>query len=185
VIAELKEIEAATDIENYEWETRVIDVPVLFEDPWTHETLMEFRDRHQDPDGTDLEYSAQLNGFDDVESFLDAFRLGTPTWSRWSGSYQGCRGVSRWFLETSRQEVPKYVEPRTDTPSRAVGFGGAFSVIYPVQGAGGYQLYGRTPIEVLDVDQQLSDFSDSMVLPNPGDILNYRRIDREEYDAIR
>jgi len=73
VIAELKEIEAATDIENYEWETRVIDVPVLFEDPWTHETLMEFRDRHQDPDGTDLEYSAQLNGFDDVESFLDAF----------------------------------------------------------------------------------------------------------------
>jgi len=82
-------------------------------------------------------------------------------------------------------EVPKYVEPRTDTPSRAVGFGGAFSVIYPVQGAGGYQLYGRTPIEVLDVDQQLSDFSDSMVLPNPGDILNYRRIDREEYDAIR
>jgi urea carboxylase len=24
-----------------------------------------------------------------------------------------------------------------------------------------------------------------MVLPNPGDILNFRRIDREEYDRIR
>jgi len=184
VIAELKEIEAATDIENYEWETRVIDVPVLFEDPWTHETLMEFRDRHQDPDGTDLEYSAQLNGFDDVESFLDAF-VSAPHMVTMVGFVPGLPWCFQMVPRDQQPEVPKYVEPRTDTPSRAVGFGGAFSVIYPVQGAGGYQLYGRTPIEVLDVDQQLSDFSDSMVLPNPGDILNYRRIDREEYDAIR
>jgi len=184
VIAELKEIEAATDIENYEWETRVIDVPVLFEDPWTHETLMEFRDRHQDPDGTDLEYSAQLNGFDDVESFLDAF-VSAPHMVTMVGFVPGLPWCFQMVPRDQQLEVPKYVEPRTDTPSRAVGFGGAFSVIYPVQGAGGYQLYGRTPIEVLDVDQQLSDFSDSMVLPNPGDILNYRRIDREEYDAIR
>ncbi|SIS00431.1 5-oxoprolinase subunit B family protein [Natronorubrum thiooxidans] len=184
VIAELKEIEAATDIENYEWDTRVIDVPVLFEDPWTHETLMEFRDRHQDPDGTDLEYSAQLNGFDDVESFLDAF-VSAPHMVTMVGFVPGLPWCFQMVPRDQQLEVPKYVEPRTDTPSRAVGFGGAFSVIYPVQGAGGYQLYGRTPIEVLDVDQQLADFNDSMVLPNPGDILNYRRIDREEYDAIR
>jgi urea carboxylase len=82
-------------------------------------------------------------------------------------------------------EVPKYVQPRTATPSRAVGFGGAFTAIYPVQGAGGYQLYGRTPLEVFDADQQLPDFEESMVFPNPGDILNFRRIDREEYDDIR
>jgi urea carboxylase len=82
-------------------------------------------------------------------------------------------------------EVPKYVQPRTETPSRAVGFGGAFTAIYPVQGAGGYQLFGRTPVEVLDVGQELDTFADSMVLPNPGDIINFRRIDRDEYDSIR
>ena len=38
---------------------------------------------------------------------------------------------------------------------------------------------------MLDVDQELADFEESMVLPNPGDILNFRQIDREEYDAIR
>lgn len=184
LIAELKEIEAEIDIEDYEWETRVVDVPVLFRDPWTHETLMEFRERHQDPDSTDLEYSTQLNGFDTVEEFLDAF-VGAPHMVTMVGFVPGLPWCFQMVPRSQQLEVPKYVEPRTDTPSRAVGFGGAFSVIYPVQGAGGYQLYGRTPVEVLDVDQNLPDFRDSMVFPNPGDILNYRRIDREEYDAIR
>lgn len=184
LIAELQEIESEIDLENYDWETRIIDVPVLFEDPWTHETLMEFRERHQDPDATDLEYSAELNGFDGVESFIDAF-VGAPHLVTMVGFVPGLPWCFQMVPRDQQLEVPKYVEPRTDTPSRAVGFGGAFSVIYPVQGAGGYQLYGRTPIEVLDTEQTLPDFRDSMVFPNPGDILNYRRIDREEYDAIR
>ncbi|WP_254532943.1 5-oxoprolinase subunit B family protein [Natrinema gelatinilyticum] len=184
LIAELKEIEAEIDLEDYEWETRVIDIPVLFEDPWTHETLMEFRERHQDPDSTDLEYSAQLNGYDSVDAFLEAF-VGAPHMVTMVGFVPGLPWCFQMVPRSQQLEVPKYVEPRTDTPSRAVGFGGAFSVIYPVQGAGGYQLYGRTPIEVLDTEQILPDFRDSMVFPNPGDILNYRRIDREEYDEIR
>ncbi|SEP08895.1 urea carboxylase [Halogranum amylolyticum] len=184
LIAELKEIEASIDIENYEWQTCIIDVPVLFEDPWTHETLMEFRERHQDPDGTDLEYSAELNGFDSVEAFIDAF-VGAPHMVTMVGFVPGLPWCFQMVPRERQLEVPKYVEPRTDTPSRAVGFGGAFSVIYPVQGAGGYQLYGRTPLEVLDTEQRLPDFQESMVFPNPGDILNYRQIDREEYDAIR
>ncbi|ADD07571.1 putative biotin-dependent carboxyltransferase (plasmid) [Natrialba magadii ATCC 43099] len=184
VIAELKEIEASIDIENYEWETRIIDIPVLFADPWTHETVMEFRERHQDPDATDLEYSAELNGFDSAEDFIDAF-VGAPHMVTMVGFVPGLPWCFQMVPRSEQLEVPKYVEPRTDTPSRAVGFGGAFSVVYPVQGAGGYQLYGRTPVEVLDTDQTLPDFGDSMVLPNPGDILNYRRIDRDEYDAIR
>ncbi len=144
---------------------------------------MEFRDRHQDPDGTDLEYSAELNGFDSVEAFIDAF-VAAPHMVTMVGFVRAAV-VFPDGPQERQLEVPKYVEPRTDTPSRAIGFGGAFSVIYPVQGAGGYQLYGRTPIEVLDVDQRLPDFEDSIVYPNPGDILNYRRIDREEYDEIR
>lgn len=184
MVEELKEIAAETDISEYSWETRVITVPVLFQDPWTHETLMQFRDHHQDPDATDLEYSARINGFDGVEGFIDAF-VGSPHMVTMVGFVPGLPWCFQMVPRTEQLEVPKYVQPRTDTPSRAVGFGGAFSVVYPVQGAGGYQLYGRTPIEVLDVDQQLPNFRDSMVFPNPGDILNYRRIDREEYDTIR
>jgi urea carboxylase len=171
LVAELKEIAAETDLSDFEWDTRIVDFPVLYQDEWTHETLMQFRDNHQDPDATDLEYSARINGFDSVEAFIDAH----------SGSPHMVKMVPR-----DRQiEVPKYVQPRTATPSRAVGYGGAFTAVYPVKGAGGYQLYGRTPVEVLDVDQELPDFADSMVFPNPGDILKFRQIDRAEYDAIR
>ena len=42
--------------------------------------------------------------------------------------------------EDRQIEVPKYVRPRTDTPELAFGWGGAFAAIYPVRGAGGYQL---------------------------------------------
>ena len=28
--------------------TRIIKIPVFYQDPWTHETLMRFRERHQD-----------------------------------------------------------------------------------------------------------------------------------------
>jgi urea carboxylase len=184
MVEELKEVAAETDISGYSWETRIVDIPVLFQDPWTHETLMEFRDHHQDPDVTDLEYSARINGFDTVEAFIDAF-VGSPHMVTMVGFVPGLPWCFQMVPKGDQMEVPKYVQPRTATPSRAVGFGGAFSVVYPVPGAGGYQLYGRTPIEVLDVDQQLPAFRDSIVFPNPGDIMNYRRIDRTEYDTIR
>jgi len=145
---------------------------------------MDFRERHQDPDATDLEYSAELNGFDSVEAFID-HHSGAPHMVTMIGFVPGLPFCFQMVPHDEQIEVPKYEQPRTATPSRAIGFGGAFTAIYPVPGAGGYQLYGRTPVEVLDVDQELSAFEDSMVLPNPGDILNFRQIDRDEYDAIR
>ena len=39
--------------------TRVLEIPVLYRDPWTTETLMRFRDRHQNPVGTDIEFAAE------------------------------------------------------------------------------------------------------------------------------
>jgi len=184
LIDRLRDIEADIDLSEYTWEAHVIDVPVLYDDPWTHETLMKFRDRHQDPDSTDLEYSARINGFDSAEEFIEA-HAGAPHMVTMIGFVPGLPWAFQMVPRDQQIEVPKYVQPRTETPSRAVGFGGAFTATYPVQGAGGYQLFGRTPVEVLDVDQGLSAFEDSMVLPNPGDILNFRRIDRNEYDRIR
>lgn len=184
LVGELRTLEAEIDIADYQWEATVYDIPVLYQDPWTHETVMDFRERHQDPEVTDLEYSARINGFDSVESFIE-HHAGAPHMVTMVGFVPGLPFCFQMRPRDEQIEVPKYEQPRTSTPSRAVGFGGAFTAIYPVHGAGGYQLYGRTPVEVLDVDQELHDFEDSMVLPDPGDLLNFRRIDREEYDAIR
>ncbi len=40
--------------------------------------------------------------------------------------------------------VPKYNPARTTTPEGAVGLGGAYMCIYPMESPGGYQLIGRT-----------------------------------------
>lgn len=170
--------------EDFVLHTRVVDVPVLYNDPWTHEALMRFRDRHQDPNSTDLEYGARVNNFDSVQAFIDHM-AGNPWIVTMLGFVPGLPFCYQLEPAERQIEVPKYVRPRTFTPERAFGIGGAFSAIYPVQGAGGYQLYGISPTPVLNVKQDHPDFADSIVFPRPGDIWRYRSIDRAEFDATR
>ena len=185
LISRLKEIDDEVgDIKGFELQTRVVDVPVMMEDPWTHEALMRFRDRHQDPEATDLEYSARINGYDSKDDFIAAL-LGSPWLVTMIGFVPGLPWCYQLVPPEEQVEVPKYVRPRTFTPERAFGFGGGFAVVYSVQGAGGYQLYGLAPAPVLDVKQRSKDFEDSIVFPKPGDIWKYRGVDREEFDEIR
>ncbi|MGG4494832.1 5-oxoprolinase subunit B family protein [Brevibacillus reuszeri] len=181
---ELKDIEQTTDPFDVTISSRLVDVPVLFEDPWTHEALMRFRDRHQDPEATDLQYSARINGYDSTEEFIAAI-TSAPFLVSMIGFVPGLPWCFQMVQREKQIEVPKYVRPRTFTPERAFGFGGAFSVIYPVQGAGGYQLYGIAPAPIYQKEQTLPDFKESMVFPQQGDIFRYRSINREEYDDIR
>ena len=58
MLAELKSLESAAEKASPVIDTRIIEIPVFYQDPWTHETLMRFRERHQDPDSTDIEYAA-------------------------------------------------------------------------------------------------------------------------------
>ncbi len=167
----------------FELHTRVVDVPVMMEDPWTHEALMRFRDRHQDPNATDLEYSARINGYDNKDDFVAAL-MGSPWMVTMIGFVPGLPWCYQLVPPDEQVEVPKYVRPRTFTPKHAFGFGGGFAVVYSVQGAGGYQLYGIAAAPVLDVSQTLKDFKDSIVFPKPGDIFNYRNVGRDEFDEI-
>lgn len=164
--------------------TRIVDVPVLFDDPWTRETLLRFRDNHQDPSVTDLEYAARINGFSDVGSLIEAI-TGAPFIVTMLGFVPGLPFCYQMVPRERQIEVPKYVRPRTDTPERAFGYGGAFAVVYPVRGAGGYQLFGIAPAPVFDLSQRLPDFAEHIAFPKPSDVLRYRAIDRAEYDRLR
>lgn len=164
--------------------TRLIDVPVLYDDPWTRETLMRFRDRHQDPEVTDLEYAARINGFPGVPELIDALS-GAPYIVTMLGFVPGLPFCYQMVPRDRQIEVPKYVRPRTDTPERAFGYGGAFAVVYPVRGAGGYQLFGMAPAPVLDASMSLPDFTEREVFPRAGDIIRYRAIDQAEFERVR
>lgn len=183
LISILKELEESTKDLNIEIQSRLVDVPVLFEDPWTHEAVMMFRDRHQDPNSTDLEYSARVNGYNSCSEFIDAITR-APFLVSMIGFVPGLPWCFQIVSREKQIEVPKYVRPRTYTPERTFGFGGAFAVIYPVQGAGGYQMYGIAPAPIYQKEQTLPDFKESIVFPKQGDIFRYRSITREEYDQI-
>lgn len=46
--------------------------------------------------------------------------------------------------------TPRRAEPRTAVPARSVGIGGAQTGVYPLVSPGGWQLIGRTPLEMFD-----------------------------------
>lgn len=164
--------------------TRVVEVPVLYNDPWTHETLMRFRDRHQDPSGTDLDYAARINGYADAEAFIEAHSA-SPWFVSMVGFVAGLPFMYQMVPHERQLQVPKYLRPRTDTPKQTVGYGGCFSCIYSVRGAGGYQMFGITPMPIYDPTGGMPHIDDSMIFFRPGDIVKHRPINREEYDTLQ
>jgi urea carboxylase len=185
MVEQLQEIEQEVgDAADERLATRMIEIPVFFEDGWTHETLMRFRDRHQTPDKTDIEFAAERNGYATTQAFIDAI-CGAPFIVSMTGFVPDLAWDYQLVPQERQIEVPKYARPRTDTPALAFSWGGAFAAIYPVQGAGGYQLLGICPVPVIDLTQTLPDFREDPFLHRAGDLHRYRPIDREEYDAIR
>jgi urea carboxylase len=178
----LKDIERSVgDASDFSLSTRVVEIPVLYQDPWTTETLMRFRDRHQDPDATDIEYAARINGLADAADFIRA-HTGAPWFTSMVGFVAGLPFMFQMVPRERQLVVPKYLRPRTDTPKQTVGHGGCFACIYSVRGAGGYQMFGITPAPIYDPAQASPDFEDFMVFMRPGDIVWFREIDRDEYD---
>ena len=162
--------------------TRIIEIPVFYQDPWTHDCVMRFRERHQDPSGTDLDYAARINGYDSVEAFIEAHHS-QPWFVSMVGFVAGLPFLYQLVEREKQLQVPKYLRPRTDTPKQTVGYGGCFSCIYSVRGAGGYQMFGITPVTIFDPRQEVSYLKDFMVFFKPGDIVKWKPISREEYDA--
>ena len=177
----LRDIEGSMGSAGRELQTRIVEIPVLYNDPWTNETQMRFRDRHQDPNCTDLEYAARVNGQPSVEAFVQA-HSSAPWFVSMVGFVAGLPFLFQMVERPQQLEVPKYLRPRTDTPKLTIGHGGCFSCIYSVRGAGGYQMFGITPAPIFDPEQKLPYLKDMMVFFRPGDIVKWKPISREEYD---
>ena len=181
LLTELRRLEDVADRAEATLDTRIVEIPVYYRDPWTHETLMRFRERHQDPESTDIEFAARINGYSSVDEFIAA-HSGAPWFVSMVGFVSGLPFLYQMVDRARQIQVPKYLRPRTDTPKLTVGYGGCFSCIYSVRGAGGYQMFGITPMPIYDPDQQTSYLRDFMVFFRPGDIVKWKRISRDEYD---
>jgi urea carboxylase len=181
LLREVTAIESAAEKTVPVIKTRIIEIPVFYQDPWTHETLMRFRERHQDPKATDLEYAAQVNGLSGVDAFIAA-HSGSPWFVSMVGFVAGLPFMYQMVDRPRQLQVPKYLRPRTDTPKLTIGHGGCFSCIYSVRGAGGYQMFGITPMPIFDPEQKTTYLRDFMVFFRPGDIVKFKPINRDDYD---
>lgn len=182
LLAEVQRLEGQAARAEPVIKTRIIEIPVFYKDPWTHETLMRFRERHQDPASTDIEYAARVNGLPDAQAFIDA-HASAPWFVSMVGFVAGLPFLYQMVEKKRQLQVPKYLRPRTDTPRLTVGHGGCFGCIYSVRGAGGYQMFGITPMPIYDPNQSVSYLRDFMCLFRPGDIVKWKPIGRDEYDA--
>jgi urea carboxylase len=181
MLAELRRLEASAQKSDSVLKTRIIEIPVYYNDPWTRETLMRFRERHQDPKSADIEYAARINGLGSIDGFIKA-HSGAPWFVSMVGFVAGLPFLYQMVDRGRQIEVPKYLRPRTDTPKLTVGHGGCFGCIYSVRGAGGYQMFGITPMPIYDPNQKVSYLREFMCLFRPGDIVKWKPIVREAYD---
>lgn len=74
--------------------------------------------------------------------------------------------------------TPRRTAPRKEVPAGSVGIGGAQTGIYPRISPGGWNLIGRTPLRLFDVQR------DPPTILRAGDRVRFRRISREEFDAL-
>ena len=100
-------------------------------------------------DGADLAEVAKLTGLSEREVVQE------HTSSEWTVAFGGfAPGFGYLAGGSERLEVPRRTESRTKVPPGAVGLAGRFSGVYPRESPGGWQLIGRTELEIWQVDRE-------------------------------
>jgi urea carboxylase len=169
--------------EHVTFASRLIEIPILYNDPWSIECAKAFASNHQDPSVTNLEFVARMNGMS-----VSEFIMVQTSLQYFMTMFRFLPGTQCFFPMVERSKAfscPTYVVPRQWTPDRVLNMGGVFvGITAHDKQPGGYQLLGRSPAPVYDAERRLVDLKESILL-NPGDRIKVRSIDRDEYDALR
>ncbi|HVE60276.1 MAG TPA: 5-oxoprolinase subunit PxpB [Chitinophagaceae bacterium] len=72
-------------------------------------------------------------------------------------------------------QIPRKENPRTNVEAGSVGIAGSQTGIYPLQSPGGWQIIGRTPLQIFDKGKT------EPVLLQPGDEIKFFSINRDEF----
>lgn len=75
-------------------------------------------------------------------------------------------------------ETPRLSNPRVKIPSGSVGIAGKQTGVYPIDSPGGWQLIGRTPINLYDPKRE------NPILLSAGDYVKFIPITKEEFEKI-
>lgn len=74
--------------------------------------------------------------------------------------------------------TPRRSSPRTAVPAGSVGIGGEQTGVYPLESPGGWNLIGRTPLRIFDLEREPA------TLLATGDCVRFRPISAGEYRRL-
>ena len=178
---------AAGSPEELRLESRVVRLPIAFDDSESRRAVERYAQsiRPDAPNcagGDNIGYLVRYNGMAGRE---ELFELVTRAefFTAFIGFFPGLP----FMLPLDPRDTitaPKYNPTRTWTPEGAVGVGGPSFSIYPVESAGGYQLFGRS-MPIYDVERRNSAFHDDPLLLRAGDRLRFERVDEAELSELR
>ncbi|KGM95798.1 5-oxoprolinase subunit PxpB [Clostridium botulinum] len=80
---------------------------------------------------------------------------------------------------SNRISTPRRITPRLSIPAGSVGIAGNQTGVYPISTPGGWQLIGRTPVDLFNPQ------SESPSILKVGDIVKFKEILRKEYYEIK
>lgn len=158
-VCELIATAAATpDATTTERQVRVIEIPTLYGGDY----------------GPDLEFVSQHAGLSPDEVIKRHSRPDYPVYMLgFIPGFAYLGGMDETIA------TPRLSSPRTHVPKGSVGIANTQTGVYPTVSPGGWQLIGRTPIELYDEKKA------HPALLQAGDYVHYKPITEEEYLTIQ
>lgn len=183
----LSQAEDELPTEDIKLKSRVFELPLAFNDKWNREATERYMSTIRSealylPNNVD--FVAQNNGLagaDDVEKIVtEASYLVLGLGDVYLGAPCAVPLDPR-----HRLVVPKYNPARTYTPEGAVGIGGQYMCIYPMESPGGYQLIGRT-LPIWNTKGNLHNFSPNRPwLLDMFDQVRFKCVSEDELEGLR
>lgn len=166
--------------------SRLVRLPIACHDRWTIAAVRQYMesvraDAPYVPDN--MEFIARSNGLRDADEVAE-YVLATQHLVIGLGDVYLGAPCAVPLDPRRRLIVPKYNPARTWTPEGAVGIGGAYLCIYPMESPGGYQLFGRT-LPIWNTAQSTPDFAEAPWLLRTFDRIQFQSVSEDELESLR
>lgn len=161
--------------------SRLIEIPVHYNDRWCRECFEQYCQTIK-PIADNLELICQLNQFGSIAELIA--RHSSLEW--WVGAVGFVAGLPTLMPLDSAScfQAPKYDPPRTWTPRGTIGVAGNLTTIYPIVMPDGYQMIGRTPVQLFAPQLRRPPFDAGPLLFRVGDRVKFRPISEVEFIEI-
>ena len=166
--------------------SRLVHLPIVCHDKWTCAAVKQYMEsvRAEAPYVPDnMEFIARCNGLSGVAE-VEEHVLATEHLVIGLGDVYLGAPCAVPLDPRRRLVVPKYNPARTWTPEGAVGIGGAYLCIYPMESPGGYQLFGRT-LPIWNTTQSTPDFAEAPWLLRTFDRIQFESVSEDELEMLR